>query len=88
MFAGGGRLAARRSVVFTAPESDVSALGLEADVVAIKDTRALTKADMPLNDARPDIRVEPDTFRVWVDGEEITPAPAAELPLAQRYELF
>jgi urease subunit alpha len=88
MFAGGGRLAARRSVVFTAPDSDVSALGLEADVVAIKDTRALTKADMPLNDARPDIRVEPDTFRVWVDGEEITPAPAAELPLAQRYELF
>jgi urease subunit alpha len=88
MFAGGGRLASRRSVAFTAPESDVSALGLEADVVAIKDTRALTKADMPLNDARPDIRVEPDTFRVWVDGEEITPAPAAELPLAQRYELF
>jgi urease subunit alpha len=57
-------------------------------VVAIKDTRGLSKADMPLNDAQPDIRVEPDTFRVWVDGEEIVPAPAAELPLAQRYELF
>jgi urease subunit alpha len=88
MYAGGGRLAARRSLVFTAPEADVSALGLEADVVAIKDTRGLSKADMPLNDAQPDIRVEPDTFRVWVDGEEIVPAPAAELPLAQRYELF
>jgi urease subunit alpha len=88
MYAGGGRLAARRSLVFTAPEADVSSLGLEATAVPIKDTRALTKADMPLNDARPDIRVEPDTFRVWVDGEEIVPAPAAELPLAQRYELF
>jgi urease subunit alpha len=88
MYAGGGRLAARRSLVFTAPEADVSALGLEATAVPVKDTRALTKADMPLNDARPDIRVEPDTFRVWVDGEEIVPAPAAELPLAQRYELF
>jgi urease subunit alpha len=88
MYAGGGRLAARRSLVFTAPEADVSALGLEATAVPIKDTRALTKADMPLNDARPDIRVEPDTFRVWVDGEEIVPAPAGELPLAQRYELF
>jgi urease subunit alpha len=88
MFAGGGRLAARRSLVFTAPEADVSALDLEADVIAIKDTRGLSKADMPLNDARPDIRVEPDTFRVWVDGEEIVPAPAVELPLAQRYELF
>jgi urease subunit alpha len=88
MYAGGGRLAARRSLAFTAPGADVSHLGLEAEVVAVKDTRALTKADMPLNDARPEIRVEPDTFRVWVDGDEIEPAPATELPLAQRYSLF
>ena len=40
---------------------------------------------MPQNDALPEIRVEPDTFRVWVDGEEIVPDPVAELPLAQRY---
>jgi urease subunit alpha len=66
----------------------VSSLGLEAEVVAVKDTRALRKTDMPLNDALPDIRVEPDTFRVWVDGDEIEPAPATELPLAQRYSLF
>jgi urease alpha subunit len=25
---------------------------------------------------------------VWVDGEEIEPAPVSELPLAQRYSLF
>jgi len=43
---------------------------------------------MPGNAARPSIRVEPDTFRVWVDGDEIVPDPVAELPLAQRYELF
>jgi urease subunit alpha len=48
----------------------------------------VTKDDMPLNAARPAIRVEPDTFRVWVDGEEIAPEPATELPLAQRYSLF
>jgi len=88
MFAGGGRLAARRSVAFVAPAADVSALGLEAQVVAVRDTRGLTKADMPLNAARPEIRVEPDTFRVWVDGDEIVPDPVAELPLAQRYSLF
>jgi urease subunit alpha len=88
MYAGAGRLAARRSLAFTAPGADVSELGLEAEVVEVKDTRALTKADMPLNDARPEIRVEPDTFRVWVDGDEIEPAPATELPLAQRYSLF
>src|SRR5688572_14024570 len=48
MYAGGGRLAARSSLVFTAPSTDVSALGLEAAAVEIKDTRAITKADMPL----------------------------------------
>ncbi len=54
----------------------------------MKDTRSLSKADMPLNDACPDIRVEPDTFRVWVDGDEIVPDPVSVLPLAQRYSLF
>jgi len=86
MFAGGGRLAAQRSLVFTAPGASVD--GLEATVVPVKDTRGLRKTDMPLNDALPEIRVEPDTFRVWVDGEEIVPDPVAELPLAQRYSLF
>jgi urease subunit alpha len=86
MFAGGGRLAARRSLVFTAPGAEIE--GLEAEVVAVQDTRSLRKADMPLNDALPEIRVEPDTFRVWVDGEEIVPDPVAELPLAQRFSLF
>ena len=89
MFAGGGRLAARRSLAFVAPVADVSAARARgARSVAVKDTRAITKADMPRNDALPEIRVEPDTFRVWVDGEEIVPDPAAELPLAQRYSLF
>jgi urease subunit alpha len=90
MFAGSGRLAARRSLAFVAPGAvdGLRDLGLEAQVVAVDDTRGLRKADMPLNCAQPAIRVEPDTFRVWVDGEEIVPAPVDELPLAQRYSLF
>ena len=47
-----------------------------------------TKADMPSNDALPRIEVEPDTFTVRIDGEVVEPAPAAELPMAQRYFLF
>jgi urease subunit alpha len=43
---------------------------------------------MPGNDARPDIRVDPDDFQVYIDGERIDPRPAAELPMTQRYELF
>ncbi|POM24285.1 Urease subunit alpha [Actinomadura rubteroloni] len=56
--------------------------------VPVKDTRRLGKTDLPLNDALPDIRVDADTFTVTIDGEEIEPAPAAELPMAQRYFLF
>ena len=40
--------------------------------------RQLTKADMPENDARPDVRVDPDTFAVTIDGELVEAAPAAE----------
>jgi urease subunit alpha len=92
MFAGSGRLAARSSLAFVSElalaQGGLDELGLEARAVAVANTRAVGKADMPHNAARPQIRVEPDTFRVWIDGEEITPAPAHELPLAQRYELF
>ncbi len=92
MFAGSGRLAARSSVAFVSQpalaDGSLDELGLEASLVAVVNTRGLSKADMPHNAARPSIRVEPDTFRVWIDGEEISPAPAEELPLAQRYELF
>jgi urease subunit alpha len=92
MFAGSGRLAAQRSLAFVSPAAAASGalddLGLEATVVPVADTRSLGKANMPLNTATPSIRVEPDTFRVWVDGEEIVPDPVEELPMAQRYELF
>jgi urease subunit alpha len=39
------------------------------------------------NDACPDMRVDPQTFDVYVDGAIATCEPARELPLAQRYML-
>ncbi len=50
-------------------------------------TRKLTKQDMLHNDACPEIRVDPQTFDVFVDGALATCEPAARLPLAQRYML-
>jgi urease subunit alpha len=50
-------------------------------------TRGLSKADMLHNSACPNIRVDPQTFDVYVDGELATCEPARELPLAQRYML-
>ena len=63
-------------------------LGLEKTVLPVGGIRNLTKKDMKLNDATPEIRVDPQTYDVTVDGELITCEPASELPLAQRYFLF
>jgi urease subunit alpha len=92
MFAGRGRAAAEASLAFVASaalEAGIAErLGLRRRLVPLGETRQLSKTDMPENAALPDIRVEPDTFRVWIDGEQIEPHPATELPLAQRYYLF
>ncbi|WP_433326034.1 urease subunit alpha [Spirillospora sp. CA-294931] len=63
-------------------------LAVNRDFVPVADTRAVTKHDMRLNDALPRIEVDPDTFTVSIDGDEVEPAPVAELPMAQRYFLF
>ncbi len=43
---------------------------------------------MKLNDAAPEISVDPETYEVRVDGEKITSKPAEALPLTQLYSLF
>ena len=63
-------------------------LGLARALVPVGDVSGRGKANMVNNDALPDIRVEPDTFTVRIDGEVIEEAPAVELPMAQRYFLF
>jgi urease subunit alpha len=63
-------------------------LGLARQLVAAGETRRLSKADLPNNDALPSIAVDPDSFTVTVDGEVITESPVSELPMAQRYFLF
>ncbi|MCF3165834.1 urease subunit alpha [Streptomyces violaceoruber] len=63
-------------------------LGLVRELVAVRPTRHLTKADLPNNTALPAIDVDPETFAIRIDGELVEPAPASELPLAQRYSMF
>ncbi len=48
-------------------------------------TRKLTKKHMLHNDACPNIRVDPQTFDVFVDGELAYCEPAEKLPLSQLY---
>lgn len=63
-------------------------LAVSRRLVAVKDVRGVGKAQMPHNDALPDIKVDPDTFTVRIDGEVWQEDPAVELPMAQRYFLF
>ncbi|MCC0075262.1 MAG: urease subunit alpha [Rhodobacter sp.] len=92
MFGALGRAVERSAVTFVsaaAIEAGIgAALGLHKDLVAVRGCRGVTKADMKLNDATPQIEVDPETYVVRADGEILTCEPAAELPLAQRYFLF
>ncbi|MFB6899174.1 urease subunit alpha [Streptomyces hydrogenans] len=92
MFGALGKAAAAGSVNFTAEaaiEDDLPRrLGLAKEFTPIRSTRRVTKADMRENDALPRVEVDADTFTVTIDGEAVEPAPAAELPMAQRYFLF
>ena len=65
-----------------------SALGLSRELVGISGTRTVTKKDMILNDATPEMEVDPETYEVRADGELLTCEPAEELAMAQRYFLF
>ncbi len=62
--------------------------GLRRSQVAVKGCRNLRKADLKLNDATPDIQVNPETYEVRADGELLQCDPAETLPLTQRYFLF
>ncbi|KPC65780.1 urease subunit alpha [Streptomyces albus] len=92
MFGATGRAPGANSVNFVTQTALDDALPERLELgkrfVAIRDTRPVTKADMRQNDARPDVRVDPDTFTVTIDGTPVDPSPAKTLPMAQRYFLF
>ncbi|GAB1364638.1 urease subunit alpha [Rhodobacter sp.] len=84
-----GRARTATSACFVHPsaiEGDLAGkLGVDKLMLPASGTRRLTKAHMLHNDACPDIRVDPQTFDVFVDGELATCEPADRLPLAQLY---
>jgi urease subunit alpha len=92
MFGAYGGATPATSVHFVAPAAIehglADRLAVRRKLVPVGDTRSLRKTDLPRNDALPSIEVDPNTFAVTIDGELITPAPVAELPMAQRYFLF
>lgn len=86
------RAAAKTSVAFVAPaaieDGLADRLAVDRKLVAVENMRGRTKADLPENDAVPSIEVNPDTFAVHIDGQEVEHEPAVELPMTQSYFLF
>jgi urease subunit alpha len=93
MFAalGGARTASSVTFVSAAAEADDvrGRLGLAKHTLPVENTRGgIGKAAMKLNDATPEIEVDPETYEVRADGELLTCEPAEVLPMAQRYFLY
>jgi urease subunit alpha len=62
--------------------------GLKKTVVPVYGCRNIGKKDMKLNDATPEITVNPETYEVCADGVKLESKPAETLPLTQLYSLF
>jgi urease subunit alpha len=92
MFGAFGRALTASSLVFVSKAALRSGLRKKLDVkkefIAVEHTRDISKKNMLLNDATPEITVDPETYEVTADGELLTCAPAEVLPMAQRYFLF
>ncbi len=92
MFGSFGGATAATSLTFMSQEA-ISAgvpqrLGIRKAAAPVRNCRKIGKKDLLLNDATPNIEVDPETYEVRVDGELLTCEPARVLPLAQRYFLF
>jgi urease subunit alpha len=92
MFGAAPLVAAATSLNFVAnaaiESGQLDRLGLRKQATAVADTRSVGKDDMIANSARPEVKVDPDSFAVRIDGDLVEPAPVTELPMAQRYFLF
>ena len=92
MFGAYGRSVEQSAVTFVSAAAQAEGigdtLGLAKSTVAVSNTRGIGKRDLLLNDATPQMEVDPETYEVRADGELLTCQPAEVLPMAQRYFLF
>jgi urease subunit alpha len=92
MFGAHGKARYRSCATFVSQASIKNGIakeyGLEKNVLPVKNCRNISKASMIHNNATPEIVVNPENYKVTVDGVHITCEPADKLPLAQLYYLF
>jgi urease subunit alpha len=93
MFGAFGRAIASSAVTFVSRAAVDGLLGrrlgVQKQLVAVSNTRGgISKKSMVLNDATPNIEVDPETYEVRADGDLLTCEPAKSLPMTQRYFLY
>ncbi|KAJ6430312.1 hypothetical protein OIU84_021670 [Salix udensis] len=92
MFGAFGKAGSTHSVAFVSKDAADNGIkaeyGLDKRVEAVGGVRKLTKLDMKLNDALPNITVDPETYTVTADGEVLTCPAATTVPLSRNYFLF
>ncbi len=92
MFGAYGRAASLSSIAFLSNKCIDSgkgaSYGLLKRLEAVRNTRTVGKKDMQLNSSMPSINVDPETYKVTVDGEHATCDPAIRIPLSQRYFVY
>ncbi|WP_442953823.1 urease subunit alpha [Paenibacillus sp. URB8-2] len=92
MFASYGKSVEQSAITFVSKAAFengiVEQLGLRKRVEPVRNCRGVAKKDMIHNDCTPKIEVDPETYKVTVDGVPAVCEPADKLPMAQRYFLF
>ncbi len=92
MFGSLGRAIGTACVTFVSGVSlekgNVQSYDLKKKLEPVRKCRGIGKKDMKLNDALPKILVDPKTYLVTADGEELMCQPSTHVPLAQKYFLF
>lgn len=92
MFGAMGTAIQSTSVTFTSKLAIDNGLAKKVNAkkkfLPVKNCRKISKDDMILNNLTPKIEIDPETFKVKVDGNLVTIDPASKLSLARLYELF
>ena len=65
-----------------------SRINVKKRLVAVEGCRSVGKKDMIHNSLVPDIRINPETYEVMVDGSRATAEPARTVPLGRLYRLY
>jgi urease subunit alpha len=92
MFGAFGGATGRTSLSFVSQsalqQGRAEAYGLRKQLAAVKQVRAIRKANMVHNAYAPTMEIDAQTYSVRADGQLLTCEPAKVLPMAQRYFLF